>query len=127
MAAGELMTYRAARGSSPDHVNTLFNVLNNGDTIKIALLAVIIAAASVVARRTGALPRWLAIAGMVFAPLLAISGLAFPLNSDALYASLAVTLIGLLVSVAALAVVIARRVSPISRSAHAMVGSFTRA
>jgi hypothetical protein len=54
-----------------------------------------IAAASMLAQRSGAFPRWLAIGGLIFAPLLAISGLAFPLNSDALYASLAVMLIAL--------------------------------
>ena len=95
MVVGETMTYLAAHGSSADHVKTLFNVLNNGDTVKIILLATMITATSIIARRTGAFPRWLAVAGLIFAPLLAISGLAFPLNSDALYASLAVMLIAL--------------------------------
>jgi hypothetical protein len=68
-----------------------------------------IASASLVARRFGAFPGWLASAGLVFAPLLAISGLAFPLESDALYASLAVTLILLLLWVASVTVVVAQR------------------
>jgi Domain of unknown function (DUF4386) len=112
MVVGVLMSYRAAHGSSAGHVKTLFKVLNNGDTVKIALLAIVIAAASELARRSGAFPGWLAIAGLVSAPLLLISGLAFPLNSDALYASLAVTLIALLLWVIAVTVVIARRTSP---------------
>jgi hypothetical protein len=106
---GETLTYRAAHGATAGSVKTLFKVLNNGDTVKIALLAVIIGAASVLARRMGAFPRWLAIGGLVFAPLLALSGLAFPLNSDALYASLELTLLLLLTWVIAATVVIARR------------------
>jgi hypothetical protein len=78
MVVGEVMAYRAAHGSSPDHVQTLFKLLNNLDTVKIVLLAILIAAASVLARRSGAFPHWLAVAGIVFAPLLAISGVAFP-------------------------------------------------
>jgi hypothetical protein len=105
---GETLTYRAAQGANADSVKTLFKVLNNGDTVKIALLAVMIGAASVLARRTGAFPRWLATEGFVFALLLALSGLAFPLNSDALYASLELTLL-LLTWVIAVTVVIARR------------------
>src|SRR4051812_19617997 len=89
MVTGLTMAYHAGHGGSPDGVETLFRVLNNGDTVKIALLAVTIAAASLAARRLGAFPRWLAAAGLVFAPPLAVSGLAFPLESDALYASLA--------------------------------------
>ena len=52
---------------------------------------------------------WLANGGLIFAPLLAISGLAFPLNSHALYASLELTLLLLLSWVVAVTVVIARR------------------
>jgi hypothetical protein len=58
---GETLTYRAAHGASAGSVKTLFKVLNNGDTVKIALLAVMIGAASVLARRFGAFPRWLGI------------------------------------------------------------------
>jgi len=47
--------------------------------------------------------------GLAFAPLLAISGLAFALESGALYASLAVALFGLLAWVTSVAVVIAWR------------------
>ena len=88
-------------------MNTLFTVLNDGDTVKIAFLAVMIGSASLLARRSGAFPRWLATSGLVFAPLLALSGLAFPLNSDALYATLELTLLGLLAWVISITVVIA--------------------
>ena len=126
MVVGETMTYLAAHGSSADHVKTLFNVLNNGDTVKIILLATMITATSIIARRTGAFPRWLAVAGLIFAPLLAISGLAFPLNSDALYTALAVTLIGLLAWVASVTTTIARRAQTETRSTST-TGAPTRA
>jgi hypothetical protein len=109
MIDGVTMSYRAAHGASADSVKTLFKVLNNGDTVKIALLAIKIASASILGRRTGLFPNWFAIAGLVFAPLLALSGLAFPFNSDALYASLTVTLIGLLAWVLIVTVVVVRR------------------
>ena len=121
MVVGEVMAYRAAHGSSPDHVQTLFKVLNNLDTVKIALLAILIAAASVLARRSGAFPHRLAVAGIVFAPLLAISGFAFPLDSDALYASLTVTLIGLLAWVVAVTAVMARGTANASAAPGAAV------
>jgi hypothetical protein len=106
---GETMTYRAAHGAGPASVRTLFDVLNNADTVKIAFLAVMIGVASLLARRTGAFPRWLATGGLWFTPLLALSGAAFPLNNSAVYAMLELTLIGLLTWVIASTVVIARR------------------
>jgi hypothetical protein len=67
-------------------------------------------------------PRWLATGGLIFAPLLAISGLAFPLNSNALYASLELTLLLLLSWVVAVTVVIARRAPRAeATAAHAAV------
>jgi hypothetical protein len=106
---GETLSYRAANGASADSIQTLFKVLNNGDTMKIAFLAIMIGAASILARRGGAFPRWLATSGIVFAPILALRGLAFPLNNDALYASLELTLLLLLTWVISVAVVVARR------------------
>ena len=108
MIVGETLSFRAAHGASAESVKTLFTILNDSDTIKIALLALMIGSASLLARG-GAFPRWLATAGLVFAPLLAVSGLAFPLGSDALYASLELTLIALLSWVAAVTFVVARR------------------
>ena len=111
-AVGETMTYRAAHGASPASIRTLFGVLNNADAAKIACLAAMIGTASVLARRATSFPRWLATAGLWFAPLLALSGLAFPLNSSALYATLDLTLLGLLTWVVASSVVVARRSHP---------------
>lgn len=108
LALGEVLTYRAGHGGDADNVKTLFTALNNCDTVKIALLGLMIGAASLAARRSGALPRWLATGGLVFAPLLALSGLAFPLSSDALYASLELTLALLLSWVVAVTVAVAR-------------------
>jgi len=118
-AIGETMTYRAAHGASPASVRTLFDVLNNADSVKIASLALMIGAASLLARRAGAFPRWLATSGLWFAPLLALSGTAFPLNSSAIYATLELTLIGLLTWVIASTVTIARR-SPRREAATAV-------
>jgi hypothetical protein len=115
MVVGETLTYRAAHGSSAGNVKTLFKVLNNGDTVKIFLLAIMIGAASVLARRAGAFPRWFATAGIVFASLLAISGLAFPFNSDALYASLEATLICLLLWVVGVTIIVGKRAASIER------------
>jgi hypothetical protein len=109
LVLGEILAYNAAHGHSADSVKTLFKVLNNADTVKIALLAIMIGAASVLARRTAAFPRWLATGGVIFAPLLLVSGLAFPLNSDVLYALLELTLLLLLTWVISVTVVIARR------------------
>jgi hypothetical protein len=109
LVVGEVMTYKAAHSGDADTVKTLFNVLNNGDTVKIALLAVMIATASVAARRTNAFPRWLATGGLVFSPLLLVSGLAFPFRSTALYALLELTLLLLLIWVLSVTVVVARR------------------
>jgi hypothetical protein len=101
---GETLSYRAANGASADSVQTLFKVLNNGDTMKIAFLAIMIGAASILARRGGAFRHWLATSGIVFAPILALSDLAFPL-----YASLELTRLLLLTWVISVAVVVARR------------------
>jgi hypothetical protein len=109
LVVGEVMTYKAAHGSDADTVKAWFNVLNNGDTVKIALLAAMIATASVAARRTTAFPRWLATGGLAFSPLLLVSGLAFPFGSTALYALLELTLLLLLLWVLSVTVVIARR------------------
>jgi hypothetical protein len=106
-AIGEAMAITAGHGSVST-VHGLFVTLNNADTIKIALLAVMIAVTGLAARRR--LPAWLTRASLIFAPILAISGLAFPLGSTALYALLYLTLPLLLIWVAAFTIVIARHV-----------------
>jgi hypothetical protein len=109
MLVGEAMAYDAAHGGAPGAVRALFVTLNDADTVKLALLGAMIGAVTVSGRRAGVLPGWFTRASGVFAPLLALSGLAFPLESDALYASLAVTLIGLLAWVLGFAVLVGRR------------------
>jgi hypothetical protein len=120
---GLILTYQAAHGSSAGHVRTLFHALNDGDTFKIAFLAVMIGAASVIARRAEAFPHWLAVGGIVFAPLLALSGLAFPFDSDVLYATLELTLLLLLTWVVAVTVVTARRLPASPEGAPALGSS----
>ncbi len=84
---GVTFTYDAAHNGSAKTVRDLFVTLNDADTVKIVFLAAMITAVSIAARRTGVLPRWFANYGFISAPLLAISGFAFPFNSDALLAS----------------------------------------
>ena len=119
-AIGEAMA--TASGGSTSTVHGLFVTLNNADTIKIALLAVMIAATGLAARRSG-LPAWLARASLIFAPVLAVSGLAFPLGSTGLYALLYLTLPLLLIWVAAFTIVIARHVPAVpARQASTVPG-----
>jgi hypothetical protein len=106
-AIGEAMAITAGHGSV-SAVHGLFTALNEADTIKIVLLAVMIAATGVVAHRRG-LPARLTWASLIFAPVLVVSGLAFPLGRTGLYALLYLTLPLLLIWVAAFTIVIARR------------------
>src|SRR3954452_12638502 len=85
-----LMSYRAGHGSSAEDVQALFKLLNNLDTVKIVLLAIMIAAASLLARQRR-LPGLARDRRPRTGGASALSGLAFPLDSDALYAVLAVT------------------------------------
>lgn len=105
---GETLAYRAAHGGDAGNVKTLFTTLNDLDTVKLVSLAVFVGGASFLARRTALVPRWLSWAGLVLAPVLVLGGLAFPFESDALYAVLYIALPALLVWVAALATVIYR-------------------
>ncbi len=66
-------------------------------------------------RKTANLRRWLTATSLAFAPVLAVSGLAFPLNSGAIYALLYLTLPMLLLWVAFVSVGIARRESRAER------------
>ena len=86
--------------------------------MKIVFLATMITAVSVTARRTQLLPQWFALYGFVSAPLLAISGFAFPFNNSALLAPLELTLLQLLVWVGIFSAQVARR-SPVYTVADA--------
>ena len=117
LAVAEAMTLTAARGGDPDTVRALFTTLNNADTVKIALIAALITTAAAAARSAARLPRWLTNASLAFAPLLAVSGLSFPLESGALYAVLYLTLPLLLVWVMTISVVIGRRIEAVPSAA----------
>jgi Domain of unknown function (DUF4386) len=106
---GVTFTYDAAHSGSAKTVRDLFVTLNNLDTVKILFLAAMIASVSVAIRRTAVLPTWFATYGLVAAPLLAISGFAFPFNNGALLALLEVTLLLLLIWVGTFAALVARR------------------
>lgn len=108
-AVSETMVFRAAHGADPASIRYHFDILNNSDTVKITLLAIMIAAVSTLARRSKAFPGWLTSSGIWFAPMLALSGAAFPLHSGLLYATLELTLVGLLTWVIAASVTIVRR------------------
>ena len=105
---GETLSVQAG-GVSADSARALFVVLNDLDTVKIALLALMIAAVGIAARKTANLRRWLTAGSLAFAPVLAVSGLAFPLNSGVIYALLYLTLPLLLLWVAFVSVSLARR------------------
>ena len=76
------MVITAARGGSASSVRSLFTALNNADTVKIILIAMMITALALAARRQRGLPAWFTSASVAFAPVLAVSGLAFPANSN---------------------------------------------
>jgi hypothetical protein len=107
-AIGATFTYDAAHGGSARTVRDLFVTLNNADTVKILFLAVMIAAVSLAARDSDTLPGWFVKQGLITAPLLAISGFAFPFDSGVLLALLELTLVLLLIWVAVFAALVAR-------------------
>jgi hypothetical protein len=106
---GETLATEGAGSGAPSLVRGLFVALNNADTVKIALLAVVVILVSTAARRAMSLPRWLTTSGIAFAPVLALSGLAFPLNSDALYGALYITLPLLLLWTPTISIKLSRR------------------
>ena len=108
-AVGVTFTYDAAHGGKPSTVRDLFVTLNNADTVKIVFLALMIGSVGLSVRRSGALPRWFGNASLAIAPILALSGFAFPLNSGVLLALLELTLLLLLAWVVALVTLVARR------------------
>jgi hypothetical protein len=80
---------------------SLFHAVNHADTIKLVLLAVMIVAAT---RLMRGIPRWLGTLGMALGPILVIGGLAFVIDSGALGAVLELSLVLLLLWVAAVSV-----------------------
>lgn len=79
---GRIAAIHAGGSASPSSIRMLSQTLNDADAIKIAFIALTIGTTAIVARRSAALahhdePR--------LRPMLALSGLAFPPNSDTLY------------------------------------------
>jgi hypothetical protein len=87
-----------------DGTRALFNAINNADTVKLILLAVLVGAASWAASRNGALARWLIWTGAITAVFLVVGGLAFLVNSGALNLALDVSLPLLLLWAAAVSI-----------------------
>jgi hypothetical protein len=104
----EIGLNRAADAGKVSTSAALFHAVNIADTVKLVLLAVSVAAATHLAARTHALPRWLRGLGYALAPILIIGGAAFVITSDALSAVLAVSLLLLLLWVAAVSVATTR-------------------
>lgn len=90
----------------------LFNAINKADTVKLILLAVFIAAATIAARRLQAFPRWVLWEGIIAVPVLVIGGLAFVIDAAALDLFLALSLVLVVVWAAAASITILRRVTP---------------
>ena len=100
----------------------IFFTLNDLDSVKIVFLAAMIVAVSLAVRNGSILPAWFARYGLVAAPLLAISGFAFPFNYGELLALLELTLLLLLVWVGVFGGLVARR-SPTESAPEARVAT----
>jgi glucan phosphoethanolaminetransferase (alkaline phosphatase superfamily) len=105
----EIALNRHVAGSgSASTTASLFHAINVADTVKLALLGIAIAAATRLAARAAAFPRWLRPLGYVLASVLIIGGLAFIVDSDALTGLLTAALFLLLFWTGAVSVVSAR-------------------
>jgi hypothetical protein len=82
---------------------SLFHAVNVADTIKLMLLAIAIGAAT---RLAASLPTWIRAVGAALVPTLILGGLAFLIDSGALTAILSLSLLLLLLWVAALSVAV---------------------
>ena len=106
--AMEIALSRAADGAHVSAGAALFHAVNVADTVKLVLLAVAIAAATRLASAAQALPRWIRGLGYSVPPILVIGGAAFLVNSDALSAVLAASLVLLLLWVGAVTYAVTR-------------------
>jgi hypothetical protein len=109
--------------ATSDEVSTsasLFHAVNVADTVKLVLLAVAIAAATRLAGRAAAFPRWLRALGWAAVPALVLGAGAFLVVSGVLSAILALSLLLLLAWVGGVAVVLTRpRAAPAPTGARA--------
>jgi len=104
----EIALNRAADGDQVPASAALFHAVNVADTVKLVLLAVAIAAATRLASAARALPGWVRGLGYALAPVLVIGGAAFVVDSDALSAVLAASLVLLLLWVGAVTYAVTR-------------------
>jgi hypothetical protein len=79
----------------------LFSAVNYADTVKLILLASFAITVTWAGTRAGALPTWVRGLGYLLVPLLILGGLAFVIDSSALYMILVVSLFALLAWAAA--------------------------
>jgi len=108
-AVGELLALQAGTTPLESHIRFLFDLMNVIDTFKLLALGLFIATTSVVVRRRGAAPLWVSVLGLVLAPALVIGGLAFLVQSAALYGLLYVVLPMMLVWVVAVSLYVLTR------------------
>ncbi len=96
-------------GGGADGSRSLFNAINKADTLKLVLLAVFVASASLAAARQAALPRWICWLGALLAPILVLGGLAFVFDAAVFDVALVTSLPVLLLWVGATTVTLLRR------------------
>jgi hypothetical protein len=100
----EIALYRHVDGDGDARATaSLFHAVNVADTIKLMLLAIAIGAAT---RLAASLPTWIRAVGAALVPTLILGGLAFLIDSGALTAILSLSLLLLLLWVAALSVAV---------------------
>ncbi len=106
--------YSHVGGGGANGSRSLFNAINKADRLKLVLLAVFVATASLAAVRLAALPRWISWVGAVLAPLLVLGGLAFVFDVAVFDVALLTALPVLLLCVGATNVTLLRRRSPLT-------------
>jgi hypothetical protein len=102
----EIALYRHVDGDGDGDARataSLFHAVNVADTIKLMLLAIAIGTAT---RLAASLPTWIRAVGAALVPTLILGGLAFLIDSGALTAILSLSLLLLLLWVAALSVAV---------------------
>ena len=86
----------AADTTAASTSKALFSAVNYADTLKLILLASFAITVTWAATRAGVMPGWLRALGYLLVPLLIVGGLAFVIDSVALYLVLEISLVVLL-------------------------------
>ncbi|MDB5075651.1 MAG: hypothetical protein JWO42_1830 [Chloroflexi bacterium] len=97
--------------ANPAATRMLFDLVNESDTFKLLALSLFSGSTAILTFHTRALPLWLGWLGAVLSVILVVGGWSFVLNNSNIYAVLYVALPLLLIWVAALSVVLMRRVA----------------